>query len=271
MKPIGIDAGGTLLKIAHPLEQGILKYESYPVDQAETILAGLTDKYPDLEYCITGGKSGVLRNKLPGKWISFPEFDCICKGSAYLFRKQKGWDGRPFLLVSVGTGTSLFYVDESEQERVGGTGIGGGTFLGLGRLLTGENRFSRLVHLAEIGNREPVDLLVRDLYEGEIPPIPGDLTAANFAKASAIGRIEPENAMAALIHLIGETLLLLALETKKQLGVDTLVFVGGLLEGNRPLRKVLTRFQTLFDYKAVFLEKGIYAGATGAWLLGKEE
>ena len=54
----------------------------------------------------------------------------------------------PYLLVNIGTGVSILRVDsEGQYERVSGSGLGGGTFVGLGRLLTGETSFEKLLSL----------------------------------------------------------------------------------------------------------------------------
>ncbi|VDM70277.1 unnamed protein product [Strongylus vulgaris] len=43
----------------------------------------------------------------------------------------------PFLLVNIGTGISVLKVDSPSQfQRVGGSSMGGGAFIGLGHLLT---------------------------------------------------------------------------------------------------------------------------------------
>ena len=42
--------------------------------------------------------------------------------------------------------------------------MGGGTFWGLGRLLTGVSNFDELLDLAEQGDRDGVDILVKDIY-----------------------------------------------------------------------------------------------------------
>ncbi|CAI5972653.1 unnamed protein product [Closterium sp. NIES-65] len=48
----------------------------------------------------------------------------------------------PYLLVNIGSGVSILKVDGPQQyERVSGTNLGGGTFWGLGSLLTGCKRF----------------------------------------------------------------------------------------------------------------------------------
>ena len=73
----------------------------------------------------------------------------------------------PYLLVNIGTGVSMMLVErEGEFRRVGGTALGGGTFFGLVKLLTGCETFDKAISLARKGNHMNVDLLVRDIYGG---------------------------------------------------------------------------------------------------------
>lgn len=53
---------------------------------------------------------------------------------------------------------------DDKYERIGGTSMGGGTFWGLGSLLTKAKGFDELLHLASEGDHRNVDLLVKDIY-----------------------------------------------------------------------------------------------------------
>jgi type II pantothenate kinase len=58
---------------------------------------------------------------------------------------------------------SILTIDENEKgelkaERVGGTSLGGGFFLGLANLLVGENNFHKLLEMAEKGNFKYTDI-----------------------------------------------------------------------------------------------------------------
>ena len=68
-----------------------------------------------------------------------------------------------------------------------GTALGGGTFLGLARLLTRFHEFQQALDAAHDGDARHTDMLVRDIYgsgdERACLKLPGDLTASFFAKS----------------------------------------------------------------------------------------
>ena len=62
-------------------------------------------------------------------------------------------------------GVSILKVESDDKfERIGGTATGGGTFWGLGKLLTKAKDFDDLLELAAAGDHRNVDMLVRDIY-----------------------------------------------------------------------------------------------------------
>ena len=64
--------------------------------------------------------------------------------------------------VTIGSGVSVIKVtSETSFERIGGTATGGGTFWGLGRLLTGAKGFDELLEMATHGDFRKVDMLVK--------------------------------------------------------------------------------------------------------------
>ena len=71
-----------------------------------------------------------------------------------------------FLVVSIGSGVSFVHCTESSHKRVGGSSLGGSTFLGLVALLTGEDRFDKAIDLAAKGDSSKADMLVKDIYGG---------------------------------------------------------------------------------------------------------
>ncbi|WP_010647990.1 pantothenate kinase [Oceanobacillus massiliensis] len=172
-----------------------------------------------------------------------------------------------YILVSIGTGSSIFHVTAADSERIAGSGIGGGTLMGLGSLIAGNKDFAALTQLASKGNHEHSDLLVKDIYAPNEPPVPGSLTAANFGKAHVNSSATVEDHLAALMQLIGETILSLAWQAAVSKQIRQIIFVGSTLTGNTPLKNVLGSFQETLLYEPLFPQKGAYAGAIGAMLL----
>ena len=57
-----------------------------------------------------------------------------------------------------------------------------GTLMGLSTIMTGISNFDKIKEWAAEGNRDGIDLLVKDIYQGMDTPIDANLTASNFGK-----------------------------------------------------------------------------------------
>lgn len=91
----------------------------------------------------------------------------------------------PYVLVNIGSGVSVIRVNgESSYDRIGGSNLGGGTFWGLCKLLTGCKSFDEALSLSVHGDHTKADLLVKDIYgDGEYPRELGpDVIASSFGR-----------------------------------------------------------------------------------------
>ena len=91
----------------------------------------------------------------------------------------------PYLLVNIGTGVSILKVDgDGSYERISGSGLGGGSYWGLARLLTQAKTFDESLQLSTKGKTKNVDMTVGDIYGGDYASLglPADMTASFFAK-----------------------------------------------------------------------------------------
>ena len=70
----------------------------------------------------------------------------------------------PYLLVNIGSGVSIIKVTETGHERISGSNIGGGTFWGLCRLLTGMRDYDEMLRCSQNADSARVDMLVGDIY-----------------------------------------------------------------------------------------------------------
>ena len=258
----GIDAGGSLIKIAYQ-ENGKMHYRKYPVHELHQAISWLKMLAGTIKVALTGGKANLIQKTYFPDGVLIPEFQATCEGARLFLLEEKKDRNEPFLLVNIGTGTSWHFVKGDKYERILGSGVGGGIFTGLGSILTAEEDFHRLTVLANEGDKGKVDLLVKDIYEADEPPIDGNLTAANFAKGMKVKHTDADR-MAAISNLIVETIVLLTLQAAAIHQAKRVVFIGSTLIGNHSLRKGLEFYMNRLGLSADFLENGEFCGAAGA-------
>ncbi|HAQ06419.1 MAG TPA: type II pantothenate kinase [Bacillus bacterium] len=260
---IGIDAGGSLIKIAFE-ENGRIRFRKYSIEDVDGAMSWMRNFSANKKIVLTGGKAGMLKAKYFPDAEVIDEFTAACEGAKFLMQKNELHIDDNFLLVNVGTGTSWFHIKGDKFERILGSGVGGGTLIGLGSLLAGVSEFSELVKLAAKGNRGNVDLLVKDIFHPGEPPIPGELTASNFAKSALITESSNSDRMAAVINMISETLTLLTVQAAALKQTKKVIYIGSTLAGNKPLQSSLDFYAEMSGIEPVFLPDGEYSGAIGA-------
>ena len=263
IRKVGIDAGGTLVKIAyyHQNEINFIKFSSYRLNEA---VEWIRDNSPNADICMTGGKSAQLQTLLNRETKTIVEFEATCEGVKHLSEKQS-INLKSFVLTNVGTGTSIHYVDELGNMRVGGSGVGGGTIMGLSSLITGIDDYERIIEMSQKGDRK-LDLTVSDIYEGSIPPISGELTASNFGKVKNAKSWEKEDILASIIGLVGETITTVSIQAAVQHNTSSILYIGSSFVGNDYLKEIVKKYSVLRGADAYFPENGDYSGAIGALL-----
>uniref|UniRef100_A0A8C5D4S2 4'-phosphopantetheine phosphatase n=1 Tax=Gouania willdenowi TaxID=441366 RepID=A0A8C5D4S2_GOUWI len=184
----------------------------------------------------------------------------------------------PYLLVNIGSGVSIVKVESEDQfERIGGSSIGGGTFWGLGALLTKTKRFDELLQLASKGQHTNVDMLVKDIYGGSYGclGLTGDLIASSFGKsATADKEFSKEDMAKSLLHMISNDIGQLACLYAKLHNLSRVYFGGFFIRGHPVTMHTITysiNFFTKGEVQALFLRHEGYLGAIGAFLKGAEE
>jgi type II pantothenate kinase len=231
---------------------------------------------------LTGCGATDVLTRLEGNGRRVDEFESWGAGADVLLRRQHAHAEDPFLLVSVGTGTSVLRIDGSQVERIGGTALGGGSLLGLGALLTGSTSHAELCRLASSGKRAGVDLLISDIYHSGEIALPAGVTAASFGGLArrltsdegeardasgnlASNMLAPaEDLAAAVTGLVGENVGLIVCSLAALHETRRIVFGGATLQDNPSLVALLAGLATMSGYEAVVLEHGAYVGAVGA-------
>jgi type II pantothenate kinase len=263
---LGVDVGASLAKLVARDGAGV-HHELLPAAAVERLVERIAELAPRT-LGLTGAGASELARRVDGESVRVTEFAAWGAGVRRLLAAQRPDVGEPYLLVSLGTGTSVLLAQGMSVSRVGGTALGGGTVMGLGGLLLGGAPFEELCALAAKGDRRHVDLLVSDIYRpGEIALL-GDATAANFGKPGVHEHAPaPADLSHAIMGLVGENVALICAGLAAAHGVHRVVYGGSTLRGNAVLRDVLGLITAAFGRDPVFLERGEFAGALGALAL----
>ncbi len=229
---IGIDVGGSTTKIVG-FRDGEMITPAYvkagdPVASAYGAFGKFTSEnkisLSDIEkIMMTGVGSSFITDNLYGIPAQHKtEFDCVGLGGLYL----SGLDDA--IIGSLGTGTAMVHaVRDGEIEYLGGTGVGGGTLVGLSKKMLGVSNVDNIVELAEGGDLDNVDLRIKDITNREMHPgLPDFMTAANFGKLSDVAH--RADVALGVINLVFESVGVLAVFSARRYNITDIVLTGNL-------------------------------------------
>lgn len=270
MVTIGIDIGGSTTKIvgftsdnAHTLIEPLSVKATDPV----TSVYGAFGKFltqnnlelSDIEkVSITGVGSKYITKPLYSlPCENVPEFECIGLGGLYLSNLERA------IVVSMGTGTALVHAKRGgDIEYLGGTGVGGGTLVGLSEKLLGMKNPEHISQLATGGNLDNIDLRIKDITPGSYT-LPENMTAANFGKVADLAT--KEDIALGLINMIYETVGMMAVFNSRMHKTRDIVLTGNLTQ----IAQAPATFATLsemFDINFMIPERAQYSTVIGAAL-----
>ena len=152
--------------------------------------------------------------------------------------------------------------------------MGGGTFFGLARLLTGNLSFEEALKQASQGNKANVDMLVKDIYGGDYDKfnLKGNVVASAFGKLGREWNDTPytqADVLASILHMITNNIGSIAQLHANNFGIKRIIFSGNFFHHNKTAMYLLSmsmRYWSAGSVKALFLEHEGYCGAVGAML-----
>lgn len=209
---LGIDIGGTTTDIVgldgEKLFAPLTVSASDPVASAAGALGKfVVDRKVDLasieRIAVTGVGANNIGDDLLGiQTTKVNEFEAIGVGGAYLSGFTRA------IVVSMGTGTAVVHVDGSSISHWGGTGVGGGTLIGLAKRTIGVSDFDIILRKAKNGNLDRVDLCVGDIADPGFIGLPKETTASNFGKTA--DDATDDDIARAIVNLVCQTAGLIA-------------------------------------------------------------
>jgi type II pantothenate kinase len=272
---LGLDFGQTNLdgvlldgeRIVHTWQQDTM----IPSSEAELrdlleshVLMENSLQFSDLEWIgTTGGRHRDLPsvvNGVPVRPVS--EAQAVGRGGLALANLERA------LVVSAGTGTAMISSKGKTFAHVTGSAVGGGTLLGLSRILLGTTDPFEVARLASLGDPAGVDSTLQDVIGGGIGHLPADATAVNLGR---LGTLESapkrEDLAAGLVTLVSQVIAVIALNAAKANDLEKIVIVGHLPD-LEPVRAALIRVWGFYGVTPdpVIPERRGFATALGAAL-----
>jgi type II pantothenate kinase len=183
---IGIDIGGSTTKIVGIKNGEIIEPLSVEASDPVASASGALGKFLNVnkiafsdisKVIITGVGASYIDDNLLGLPVKrIEEFMALGYGGLFLSGLEKA------IIVSMGTGTAFVKANKGCISHIGGTGVGGGTILGLSRAMTNLSTFENIIESAKTGDPAMVDLSIGDISKANIGNLPSTLTASNFGK-----------------------------------------------------------------------------------------
>ncbi|MGN1128823.1 MAG: type II pantothenate kinase [Candidatus Flemingiibacterium sp.] len=270
---IGIDVGGSTTKIVgfentiggKRLINPLFVRATDPITALYGAFGKFTDQngieLSDIDVVkVTGVGSSKINKPIYGLTCEHvSEFDCIGLGGLYL----SGLDEA--IVASLGTGTALIHARRGEKmEYLGGTGVGGGTLVGLAKRMLGMDDIQHIQELAETGDLDKIDWRIGNISKKDLLPGASDkMTAANFGNISDIA--SKSDVALGIINMVFETIGMVAMFAARNYNLRDIVLTGNLTTLNKA-PEIFTSLNAMFNLNFIIPENSRFGTVIGAAL-----
>ncbi len=278
---IGIDIGGSTTKIVgiqtdENGKQTLVEPLFVTAADAITSIYGAFGKFTLQNELELGAIDRVLMTGVGSSFINKPIYELECNkvsefasvglGGLYLSDLDEA------IVVSMGTGTALIHAkkgkDGANINYLGGTGVGGGTLVGLSKRMLGIDNVEHIEQLCETGNLDNVDLRIKDISADNNFQINEDITASNFGKLSDLAT--SGDLALGIANMVAETIAMLSVFAARSYGVNNVVLTGNLTVFPS-ITRVFEGLEDKFGVKFVIPKMSQFATVIGAALCDSEK
>lgn len=268
---LGLDAGSSSTKMIARAEDAFRSpIRIGPMETHEDFCAALKHFAADNEVPLSAfsriAATGSRAEKIGTEVLGVPvrrvnEIESIAMGALHLSGLQRG------VAVNIGTGTAFLYVEQGQMPRhLCGSGVGGGTLLGLGARLLNTDDYKTIADMALRGERNHADISIADLDLADVSSLDPRMTLSNFGKLRPGDGVGDCDIAAALVNLILQTIGTETVLACRSVNCDTAILTGSLTELPRA-REMFGLFTTLYGITFRETELPAFATAVGTVLL----
>lgn len=175
---------------------------------------------------VTGGNRSHVPDLLGATPIHrVDEVQAIGRGGLALAEREAG------VVTSAGSGTAVVVAGPHGARHVTGTGVGGGTLVGLARMLVGTVDPMAIDALARAGTDTRHNLTIAEVLGQAIGSLPPETTAVNFGRVARHPvEASREDMAAALVNLVGQVIAVIAINAARAEQMDEAIIVGHLTD-----------------------------------------
>jgi type II pantothenate kinase len=264
---VGIDIGSTTTKAVSIRDGKVLRMITTRAEDALTSATGAFGKMliesgiklPEISrIMITGAGATKIDQDLfgiPTKKVD--EISAIGIGGRFLSEKDN------IVIVNIGTGTAIIHAEGDRIHHLGGSGVGGGTILGLAKKLLFMSSFNDIMELARQGNLSQVDLLLEDIMDTGISFLNRESTASNFGKMLDTAR--NEDIALGILNLVFQVIGMMAVFAARSKNTGRVIITGS--GSHNPIgQEILDNITRMHAVKFEYPEGAEYTTAIGAGL-----
>ncbi len=273
---IGIDVGGTTTKIVGVTTRNnkveIIKPQFVKANDPLTAIYGAFGKFTDEnnlkisdidKIMMTGVGSSFVKGDIYGlKCEKVSEFDATGLGGLF----TSGFDSA--IVVSMGTGTAIVHATRGgNMEYLGGTGVGGGTLVGLSKLMLQAETIAHIEEYSSSGNLANIDLRIKDISKDD-SLLNSELTASNFGNVSDIAT--RDDIALGILNMVYETVGVISIFAARSVNANRIVLTGNLtrLGFSKDKFDFFNKMKTLYGMDFIIPENAEYATVIGTALYG---
>ncbi|MBW6499331.1 MAG: type II pantothenate kinase [Bacteroidales bacterium] len=269
---IGIDIGGSTTKIVGFKNGKIIDPLTVEANDPIASASGALGKFlsvnklslNDIDKVImTGVGASFIGDQLLGLSVEkIEEFKALGQGGLFLSGLNKA------IIVSMGTGTAFVKANQGCIQHLGGTGVGGGTILGLSKAMVNLTSFETIIETSRTGSPDHVDLSVGDISRTEVGNLPSSITASNFGKMT--DQATKNDITRGILTMVFQVIGMLAIFAARA-HKDNDIVLSGKLVNIHQAKKTFTELGRLYGVKFHVPLHAEYCTAIGAAISGNPD
>ena len=265
---VGIDVGISTTKIVGINERGIVESPiRIKATDPVTSLYGAFGKYLHDNNVSLSDVERVMITGVGAAYIDTPVYGLPTAKAEEFIADGLGaryeTDLEDMIVVSMGTGTSLVQCNGDDIRHIGGIGLGGGTLMGLSRIMLKTADVKQITALALQGNSANIDVQIGDISPNPLPGLPKDATASLFgnAKSNATREDIAKGIITTVLQTIGSSAILASLNS----GIREYVLIGNLTLLPQ-CKEVFPAMEKLYKVRFIIPKYSEFCTAIGAAL-----